>query len=192
MFLTVKYTKNGVYLLVGLWFIRIAILDYHDLIFGANSIVPSNSLAYLLPFAALPCLAMGYMVKKYEDKFLSYSYWGTIAVTATVFFYLNEFVLSQISHTLSTILKPVPFTTVIISVFVYALQHKTMKINSSIQYIGQHLSGNIYYFHGAVIFLLNTSYGYESFGSMYVFVSSVLVAYVVVAIQKYLNINIFR
>lgn len=80
----------------------------------------------------------------------------------------------------------------ILAILMLALGNKSFGAGSMVERIGRDLSGNIYYFHGLFIFMLEGVWGYEQFGAIYIFVLSLGFAYLVVGLQRRLGIRVLR
>lgn len=83
-------------------------------------------------------------------------------------------------------------TMMILAILMLALGNKSFGAGSMVERIGRDLSGNIYYFHGLFIFMLEGVWGYEQFGAIYIFVLSLGFAYLVVGLQRRLGIRVLR
>lgn len=171
------------WLFLLLWIVRAVSEEYRMPLFGsAPSILSANVLCY-----ALPCVVGGIFMRRYEGS-ISGRPWGLIAGLSIVLSYINEFGGLWPSF----VLHPLMRTAMIISIFAYALQNKPRGQGSCLEYIGRELSGNIYYFHGLFILLMNEWPMYDSLGAIYVLLASVLLAYTLIRVQDRLNVSILR
>ncbi len=185
----IRWTKGRyVWMFIFIWFLGFAAEDYRPLIFGSErSLLSENFLLY-----ALPSLATGYSFRKWEQKIVRYN-WGLIVGTVVVLAYVNSFVLSDIENFISIILRPWLYTGMLVSIFACALKYKNWGQGTKMEYIGQHLSSNIYYWHGAFIWwFADVLVGYDKFGAIYISIMSLVFAYIVVKVQDRFGWNVFR
>lgn len=172
----------------------VVIGPYRPLLFGKEeSLFVFNFLTRSLPF-----LAMGYWVRANEQKLLSYR-WLNI--------YLLLLVLSLVEMLLTYCLSGgrgsaslIGMFPLELAAFMLLLSYKELGQGTWLETIGKKYSGNIYYFHMAVIIgwkALNPSYPmlemiYEKGGAFVVFFISLGIAYLVVKIQDRLGYHLLR
>lgn len=185
----IRWTKGDyVWVFILIWFLGFVVEDYRPLIFGSEqSLLSKNFLLY-----ALPSLATGYLFRKWEQKIVQYN-WGRIVGIVIALAYINLFILSDITAFVSIIFRPWLYTGMIVSIFVCALKYKDWGKGSKMEYIGQYLSSNIYYWHEAFIWwFAGVLVGYDQFGAIYISIMSLVFAYIVVKIQDRFGWNVFR
>ncbi len=174
-----------------LWILAIINGSYRELLFGQpESMMNVNFVTY-----ALPCIAFGFVVREYENFILQKKNWLILAVLAVGLTYLNRFVLQGLAYELSVLFSPWLRLSMIFTIFLWALSHKSFGTGSRLAYIGEQLSGSIYYFHGFFIFVwvqwLASAYDYSDWGFFYVLIPTVLLAYIIAKVQDRLNVHIF-
>lgn len=134
--------------LIILWFLGFSVEDYRPIVFGSEpSILSANFI-----IKALPCLAAGMWVAYRKSSLLRCRYWGVVLVGAIILLYLDLFFGKSVLPPY-VILKPFITTLIIFSAFVVCLQFPSWGRGSRVAYLGQALSGNIYYWHGLPIIL---------------------------------------
>ncbi len=173
-----------------LWLLNIANGAYRELFFGApESMMNANFATY-----ALPSIGFGIAVRIYEEHLLQKK-WFFLMLGSVILTYLNSFVLQGISPDISVILKPWLRLAMIFSIFIWALSNKAFGRGSKLAYMGDKLSGSVYYFHGLFVFIwvrwLASAYDYPSWGFLYVLIPSILLAYLITKAQDALNVHIF-
>ena len=167
---------------------------YRQLIFGQ----PESVFVFNFLTRAVPFLALGYYVKSREEYLLSFN-WLNL--------YILALILQAIEYGITSILMGggpgvsllgMFFTPA--AVFLLFLSYKDLGKRSWLAHVGAKYSGNIYYFHMAIILgwkALNrispvSVMIYQYSGAFVVFFLSLLVAIGVVQVQKKLGINILR
>jgi membrane protein len=167
---------------------------YRQLIFGQ----PESVFVFNFLTRAVPFLALGYYVKSREEYLLSFN-WLNL--------YILALILQAIEYGITSILMGggpgvsllgMFFTPA--AVFLLFLSYKDLGKGSWLAHVGAKYSGNIYYFHMAIILgwkALNRISSvsvmiYQYSGAFVVFFLSLLVAIGVVQVQKKLGVNILR
>ncbi len=167
---------------------------YRQLIFGQ----PESVFVFNFLTRAVPFLALGYYVKSREEYLLSFN-WLNL--------YILALILQAIEYGITSILMGggpgvsllgMFFTPA--AVFLLFLSYKNLGKGSWLAHVGAKYSGNIYYFHMAIILgwkALNrispvSVMIYQYSGAFVVFFLSLLVAIGVVQVQKKLGVNILR
>ncbi|KGN84348.1 acyltransferase [Porphyromonas sp. COT-290 OH860] len=176
--------------LIALWFLGFSVEDYRPIVFGSEpSVLSANFI-----IKALPCLAAGMWVAQRKMALLQYKSWGIALACGIALLYLDLFWGRSLLPSY-IILKPFITTTVIFTAFVTCLQFPSWGHGSKVAYVGQALSGNIYYWHGLPIILFTQvltqfSSQYEAYGALIVFVMSLGFAYLIVKVQNRLGVCI--
>ena len=152
-----------------------------------------NSVCYALPF-----MATGYLIKKYESKIPACFPWALLSFLALALAIAEQPLLLSVGYNKSQ----GPYIGSLLAavlIFIWALQHKSFGAGTWAETIGAKYSGNIYYFHIAVATIISkalyaTGMGpvYEQLGSALVFVGSIAVAYVIVRLQDKIGIHILK
>lgn len=104
---------------------------------------------------ATPFLAIGYLMRQYQEQILRFQHWG-IASFATLALYYVEW---HWLHSFSTSIHGIYLTTTpwVICLFALSLQHPTWGRGSLLEEIGKKHSANVYFFHvavGSALFLI--------------------------------------
>lgn len=183
--------ERWVWVLIPLWGLEILQGEYRFLLFGQESSMMSANFI----FYALPCLAMGFVIHRHEARFLSvFSCWKYVYVGAVALSLFNSFVLPIACERLSVLLHPWLRIAMILSVFLSALETPGCGRGSLLERIGKEFSGNIYYWHGLFVFVFARVPlpSYDELGTIYVFILSWIVAYVVVGLQNKLKVSVLR
>lgn len=147
---------------------------------------------------AVPFLAMGYWVRANEERLLSYRWINLFFLVLTLMGIecLVTWCLSGYTYAPSAIaLFPMPFVA-----FMLMLSYKSLGQGTWLETIGEKYSGNIYYFHMAVIIgwkALNAhspllSEIYEYGGAFIVFFISLGVAWLVVKLQDLIGYHVLK
>lgn len=167
---------------------------YRQLLFGQ----PESVFVFNFLTRAVPFLALGYYVKSQEERLLSFN-WLNLYVLALI--------LQAIEYGLTSIIMGgvpgVSFLSMSLTpaaIFILFLSYKDLGKGSWLAHVGAKYSGNIYYFHMAIILgwkALNrispvSVMIYQYSGAFVVFFLSLLVAIGVVQVQKKLGVNILR
>ncbi len=152
-----------------------------------------NSVCYALPF-----MATGYLIKKYESKIPACFPWALLSFLALALAIAEQPLLLSVGYNKSQ----GPYIGSLLAavlIFIWALQHKSFGAGTWAETIGAKYSGNIYYFHIAVATIISkalyaTGMGpvYEQLGSALVFVGNIAVAYVIVRLQDKIGIHILK
>lgn len=141
----------------------------------------------------LPYLILGYTLRCYEEKLRS---WHWEAITFVIFF------LGAIEVMCFRDLIPVYWgrylTTPLLatSIFMWCLRYPNFGQGTLTARVGKHYAGNIYYWHmlvaltiEAVLRRMGWHIFFEDLAMLYVFVGSLLVSYIVVAVQRRLGVR---
>ena len=167
---------------------------YRQFLFGQ----PESVFVFNFLTRAVPFLALGYYVKSQEERLLSYNWLNLYALAL---------ILQAIEYGLTSIImggaSGVSFLGMSLTpaaVFILFLSYKDLGKGSWLAHVGAKYSGNIYYFHMAIILgwkALNrispvSVMIYQYSGAFVVFFLSLLVAIGVVQVQKKLGVNILR
>ena len=180
------------FLLILPW---IFIGPYRMLLFGK----PESAFVFNFLTRAVPFLAMGYWVRANEARLLSKYRWINLyfAILSLMGLeYLLTWWLSGYTYAASIIdLFPMPF-----AAFMLMLFYKSFGQGTWLETIGEKYSGNIYYFHIAVIIgwkALNAhspllSEIYEYGGAFIVFFISLGVAWLVVKLQDLIGYHVLK
>lgn len=167
---------------------------YRQIIFGE----PESVFVFNFLTRAVPFLALGYYVKSKEERLLSFN-WLNLYVLALI--------LQAIEYGITSILMGgglgislLEMALTPAAVFLLFLSYKDLGKGSWLAHVGAKYSGNIYYFHMAIILgwkALNrisptSEIIYQYSGAFVVFFLSLLVAIGVVQVQKKLGVNILR
>lgn len=178
-----------IYLFSSLWILRTILGDLRPLIFGEpESMVMSCNFA----LAGVPYIATGILIRKYEAHLKNTSALASVGIISFIgLTILSVYTLPQSNYWIY-ILKPINNLGLILSCFLFALHNTQIGTNSTAEYIGKNLSGNIYYWHAVVITVCRSLIpleGYSSWGAIIVSILSTMVAYLVVRLQKACNVN---
>ena len=179
------------FLLILPW---IFIGPYRMLLFGK----PESAFVFNFLTRAVPFLAMGYWVRANETRLLSYRWINIFFLVLTLMGIecLVTWCLSGYTYAASAIaLFPMPF-----AAFMLILSYKTLGQGTWLETIGEKYSGNIYYFHIAVIIgwkALNAhspllSEIYEYGGAFIVFFISLGIAWLVVKLQDLIGYHVLK
>ena len=179
------------FLLILPW---IFIGPYRMLLFGK----PESAFVFNFLTRAVPFLAMGYWVKANEIRLLSYRWINLFFLVLTLMGIecLVTWCLSGYAYAASAIaLFPMPF-----AAFMLMLSYKGLGQGTWLETIGEKYSGNIYYFHIAVIIgwkALNAhspllSEIYEYGGAFIVFFISLGIAWLVVKLQDLIGYHVLK
>lgn len=196
LFLFIKLTKGKhIWILMSLWGANLAFDNYRELLFG----ISTSMMAANFIFKAIPCLATGYYIHQHEYKLLSLMRWDRLLV-CSVMGIAGAYCLSIIeaAKVFGDILLPILSTLLIVSSFMTCIQHKKFGNNTpTLVYIGQKLSGNIYYWHGLFIMLCTRLFAgyehvYEAYGALFVFMLSLLFSFLIVKLQDKLGWHILN
>ena len=147
---------------------------------------------------AVPFLAMGYWVRANEEHLLSYRWINIFFLVLTLMGIecLVTWCLSGYKYAASAIaMFPMPF-----AAFMLMLSYKSLGQGTWLETIGEKYSGNIYYFHMAVIIgwkALNAhspllSEIYEYGGAFIVFFISLGIAWLVVKLQDLIGYHVLK
>ncbi|MBF1290311.1 MAG: acyltransferase family protein [Porphyromonadaceae bacterium] len=147
---------------------------------------------------AVPFLAMGYWVRANEENLLKYRWINIFFLVLTLMGIecLVTWCLSGYKYAASAIaLFPMPF-----AAFMLMLSYKSLGQGTWLETIGEKYSGNIYYFHMAVIIgwkALNAhspllSEIYEYGGAFIVFFISLGIAWLVVKLQDLIGYHVLK
>lgn len=188
------------------WLLRFVFADYRMLIFGSpDSFLSANAL-----FIGIPCVATGWAVRKHQAKLLAKDCWLALALATVglslVLKGLSLYSMRNLSSllwsftpptiemfdTATTILLPVFRLVMVVSIFLFALQHSDWGKGGKLEYIGKNLSGNIYYWHALAITLVFLSVSYQvfdNFGALLATIISTIFAYLVVWVQRKAGVN---
>ena len=147
---------------------------------------------------AVPFLAMGYWVRANEENLLKYRWINIFFLVLTLMGIecLVTWCLSGYTYAASAIaLFPMPF-----AAFMLMLSYKSLGQGTWLETIGEKYSGNIYYFHIAVIIgwkALNAhspllSEIYEYGGAFIVFFISLGIAWLIVKLQDLIGYHVLK
>ena len=167
---------------------------YRMLLFGK----PESAFVFNFLTRAVPFLAMGYWVRANEIRLLSYRWINIFFLVLTLMGVecLVTWCLSSYTYAASAIaLFPMPF-----AAFMLMLSYKGLGQGTWLETIGEKYSGNIYYFHIAVIIgwkALNAhspllSEIYEYGGAFIVFFISLGIAWLVVKLQDLIGYHVLK
>lgn len=167
---------------------------YRMLLFGK----PESAFVFNFLTRAVPFLAMGYWVRANETRLLSYRWINIFFLVLTLMGIecLVTWCLSGYTYAASAIaLFPMPF-----AAFMLMLSYKSLGQGTWLETIGEKYSGNIYYFHIAVIIgwkALNAhspllSEIYEYGGAFIVFFISLGIAWLVVKLQDLIGYHVLK
>lgn len=147
---------------------------------------------------AVPFLAMGYWVRANEENLLKYRWINIFFLVLTLMGIecLVTWCLSGYKYAASAIaMFPMPF-----AAFMLMLSYKSLGQGTWLETIGEKYSGNIYYFHMAVIIgwkalnahspLLSEIYEYD--GAFIVFFISLGIAWLVVKLQDLIGYHVLK
>ena len=179
------------FLLILPW---IFIGPYRMLLFGK----PESAFVFNFLTRAVPFLAMGYWVRANEEHLLSYRWINIFFLVLTLMGIecLVTWCLSGYKYAASAIaMFPMPF-----AAFMLMLSYKSLGQGTWLETIGEKYSGNIYYFHMAVIIgwkALNAhspllSEIYEYGGAFIVFFISLGIAWLVVKLQDLIGYHVLK
>ena len=179
------------FLLILPW---IFIGPYRMLLFGK----PESAFVFNFLTRAVPFLAMGYWVRANEENLLKYRWINIFFLVLTLMGIecLVTWCLSGYKYAASAIaMFPMPF-----AAFMLMLSYKSLGQGTWLETIGEKYSGNIYYFHMAVIIgwkALNAhspllSEIYEYGGAFIVFFISLGIAWLVVKLQDLIGYHVLK
>lgn len=182
-----------VYALIPLYILAVMALSYAPWTYDAWGL--GYKVYACIPYA-LPYMALGFVIKRYEQSLLR-SRWTYRAMAMGVILFV-EFVLSNhlsSEGSLGVLFSSMPF---VFCVFLALLQKDTLFNRGRVILIGRKYSGNIYYWHMAMITVgikLTQFLGFGSEQFDYVaapvgFALAWLVSVLVVGIQERLKISI--
>ena len=194
----------GMYLRVfrGRWVVWLFLLiipgamigPFRPLIFGE----PESIFVFNFLTRAVPFLAMGYWIRAHEEWLLAFrwinGYVGLLTLMGLEYL-LTGFLSDGATQASLTALFPLNF-----AIFMLFLSYKPLGQGTWLEPIGKKYSGNIYYFHMAIILgwkALNESSPaltsiYEQGGAFVVFFLSFGVAYLVVKLQDRLGYHLLK
>lgn len=147
---------------------------------------------------AVPFLAMGYWVRANEENLLKYRWINIFFLVLTLMGIecLVTWCLSGYKYAASAIaMFPMPF-----AAFMLMLSYKSLGQGTWLETIGEKYSGNIYYFHMAVIIGWKALYAhspllseiYEYGGAFIVFFISLGIAWLVVKLQDLIGYHVLK
>lgn len=200
------YTLVILYLLFKIKAYRVIdflpLLGFVTLLLGRYSFLLGAEGTILLDFNVLSCglpyVTLGFYIHKHERVIVKYN-WEVIFVVILCFSWLEMSILGDISENFwGRYFFTMPLTAAFLSL---AVSHKEFGRGSFFSVIGKKYSGNIYYFHFCIIYILRvlvdkifpfTSKYYEDIGFILVFCFSLLLAHGIVWVQDRLNWSILR
>lgn len=141
---------------------------------------------------ALGYIALGCSIKRYE-VYLPKAY--RITALALPLYVLIVSPLGKGLPLIATILKPLSIILSVYAIFALCLDKRALGSGSLVAYIGDKLSGNIYYWHILVMYVLShhlTANAYQNWGIFYTFVFSSLLAYIIYRLQQGIGITLLR
>lgn len=165
---------------------------YRPLLFGQ----PESVFVFNFLTRAVPFLAMGYWIRAHEEWLLTFRWiniYAGLLVLAGVEFLVTSVLSGGVAEASLTALFPLNF-----AAFMLFLSYKSLGQGTWLETIGKKYSGNIYYFHMAIILgwkALNASSPvlasiYEKGGAFVVFFLSLGVAYLIVKLQDRLGYHL--
>lgn len=132
---------------------------------------------------ALPCLSIGYLLRRYEELLLSRCRFIDIAVLLSVILSLEVYALQVYSNGLSSMGPMILTYPTAFAWLCVALQYKNFGAMSFVESIGRDYSASIYYCHMIFVWLFSiversvgVDLGYQAFGLFYVSIASLLLA----------------
>lgn len=140
---------------------------------------------------ALPFISLGYLLRLCPLG----QGWRWCFLMAIPCYLLSVWCLRVDYPTLAAIAKPFLFVGFTLALFTWALHYRGLGEGGPIAYIGQHLSGNIYYWHILVQYALSKTINYAHYlnwGIIYTFVLSCLLAFLLQRAQRAMQIQILR
>lgn len=179
--------KRHIPLLCFFWLAKFALEDYSIYTLGK----PSSMFAANALFYAIPCVAIGWTIRKYQASLMKLPYLELALGLSVIFIFAVRFALPQ-GEVLQVILTPFARTALMITTFLCAIRHSNRGSGSTLEYIGHKLSGNIYYWHGAFITLfvaLLPSQVYDNWGAVCVAITSLVFAQGIASLQQRLGVN---
>lgn len=138
---------------------------------------------------ALPFVSLGYLLRLYPLG----QGWRWYLLMAIPCYLLSVWYLRVDYPTLVAIVKPLLFVGFTLALFTWSLHYRSLGAGGPIAYIGQHLSGNVYYWHILVQYALSKTLNYAHYlnwGIIYTFVLSCLLAFCVQRAQRAMQIQI--
>ena len=152
-----------------------------------------NSICYTFTF-----MSAGYLIAKYEHRLTHFKHWGILLLALCLLGIGERFALNAVGFGYAN----GPFLScgfIAIAALCWALSHKSLGSNTLGERIGSKYSGNIYYFHIAVATIVEKAFtlsgGFELYhllGSVFVFLATLPVAYVIVRVQERLGWQVLR
>lgn len=182
-----SYHKTLIPLLSFAWILKFLFEDYSVYTLGK----PASMLAANAVFYAIPMVSLGWTIRKYQTRLLKLPFLELSLLLSIIFIYLVRFALPD-GEVLKVILTPLARTALIVTVFLNTLKRSSLGSGSSLEYIGQYLSGNIYYWHGAFITLASTclpSSVFDNWAAVFVAILSLIFAQLIVSLQRKLGVN---
>lgn len=176
------FKGRGVHWLIALTVLGIAIGRYR---FVWDSTPESSSFVFNFINYALPCLAIGYLARRWEPsllayKALDYAMWLSIALC------IESSLLAYFSSGTSHVGPKILAYPTALAWVATALQHKDFGQSSFVETIGKDHSARIYYWHMLIVFAytqlseyLPTSISYDKFGAIYVFITTLALSHII-------------
>lgn len=182
-----------------MWFLLPLIIS--NLLIGRYGFLSGEFIGSLNQFNvfcyALPYLAIGYLIKKYESYVLSYSYHPWLILLFILLSYIESYWLADVlgEDRLGIFFFSTPLA---ISIFLAFLMNKALGQGLWITRWGEVHSGNVYYFHIAVatvVSILMSKIGissiYELFGAILVFFCSIAFSSFILLAQRKIGFKLF-
>lgn len=158
------------------------------LIFGSpESMMVCNAVCYGIPF-----VATGYLCRQHEKMLINFAPMLWIVIGFAVLALANKYFITD-GSAIQILVAAFARLGLIVSLFILALQNKDCGAGSYAESLGKDLSGNIYYWHGAILTLsayLLQGTALEDWIALPVFVVTTLLAYLIMKSQKTLGINL--
>lgn len=182
------FKGKGIHWLIIPAFFGLFIGRYRFLLDGSTaSIFVLNFISY-----ALPCLAIGYLARKWETVLKKYR-----AIDFAVVISICAYMETVFVHFLSNGLPPMgPLLLTYPTAFAWfwvALQYKDFGKDSFIETVGREHSARIYYWHPLFVWAFtvldknNISFGFQSFGAIYVFLATLILSILIGLVSPYIS-----
>lgn len=140
----------------------------------------------------LAMIAMGMMIRHWEARLIRVKYTGVMVLVMIALTYVSELLLRPEVPTIVAGVSPAIRIVLLVSIFATALRYRQFGSNTIAEYIGRYLSGNIYYWHILVLYMISHHLRpnvYNTWAVVYTFVLSAVLAELIRRLQRKLHIH---